>query len=137
MPALHHGGLVRIVRLHPTLVLSRKQILGVRNQRIAIPEADGVAIPRRVGILGGRVIASVGVDPANVVHHLVDQPRLGWRHDELVQKRLAKPARGAGRAAVADRVVLTTGAGKLVRLGFEDLLPSRRQLCGIGPALRP
>ena len=106
------------------------------HQRIAIPEADCVAIPGRIGIVGGRVAAPVGVDAADVVHHFVDQPRLCRRDDELVQKGLGKPARGAGRAAVADRIVLATRARHPFRLGIDGLLPGGRQPGRIRPAPR-
>src|SRR5690606_1326443 len=50
--------------------------------------------------------APIRIDAPDLVHHLVDQPRLLRRDDELLEERLHEPTRHAGRVAGAQRVVL-------------------------------
>ena len=60
----------------------------------------------RIAILRGDVVAAIGVDAPDVVHHLVDQPRLIRRDDELAEERFGQPARMPGRCAGGNRIPL-------------------------------
>lgn len=126
LPDLDRFDLVRIVGIAP-LIDSRLQLIGMDDQLVAIPEADGIAVIERKPILLRDVTAAIGVDTADVVHHLVDQIGLIRCDDEVAEERLGQPARVARRRAGRDRIPLDSFVGHLDTLG-ELPLKFRRQL---------
>src|SRR5690606_26197009 len=82
--------------------------------------------------------APIRIDAPDLVHHLVDQPRLLRRDDELLEERLHEPTRHAGRVAGAQRVVLDALLDALELLEATTLvlgreLRRRQRACGLVP----
>ena len=126
LPDLDGLDLLRVLGLR-ALVLAAAQRVRVDDELAAVPEADRVAVPERIAVGLGDVVAAVRVDAANVVDHLVDQIRLIGRHDEIAQERLRHPARMTRRRAIA-QVVELDALLDVVELRDEPPLVLGRQL---------
>src|SRR5262245_53442194 len=108
----------------------------MRDQRFAVPEPDRITIPTRVRVILGSVGTSVGINASNVIDHLVHEPGLSWRDDVLLKKRFGEPAWRSWGTAITDRVVLTTGLGKVLSFGVDHLLSRRCQFGRSRPRIR-
>ena len=76
----------------------------MRDEPVAVPESDGVAVPgvRAVHVL----VLLADVDAADRRPEVVDQVRLVRQVDELVRVRLEQKPRIPGRLAVGQAIVL-------------------------------
>src|SRR5262249_26046807 len=71
-------------------------------------ETDRVAIVKRIAVRLRYVIATIGVDPPDVVDHFVDQPRLIGCNHEFAKKWFGQPTRVARRRTRGNRIPLDT-----------------------------
>ena len=106
----------------------------MNHQLLSVPEADRVAVVEWIPVRLRDVVAAIGIDPPDVIDHLVDQPRLVWCDDELAQKRLCQPAGMARRGAGGDRIPLDAFPG--VRDPLQHLRVKLRSQFGGGQAVR-
>src|SRR5215470_10650204 len=95
---LHRADLVAVVGL-AAVVLAFFVADRVDDKRVAVPEADRVSRPRRVGLVLRHMTASVGVNAADFALLLVNPPNLFRSHYEFAKKWLGDPARKAGGEA--------------------------------------
>ena len=88
----------------PAREVGRQQILRVRDELVAVPEPDRVAVPgmRAVHVL----VLLTDVDASYPRPVIVDHVRLVRQVDELVRVGLEQPPRIAGRLAVRQTIVL-------------------------------
>ena len=124
--ALDRAGLVAVVGL-AALILAVGHANGVHDERLPIPEPDGVAGPQRLCRFFGDVSAAVGIDAARLTLLLVDPPGLAWRDDELFEEWLGQPARVSRRQAVAQLIPFVSG-GDFAKLRIERGLVARREI---------
>jgi hypothetical protein len=109
LPNLDGFHLLGVERLH-ALILSGPHLACVNHELVGVPEPDRIAFPERIRVGLARMIAAVGIDSADLVLHLVDEPHLVRRDDELLEERLDDPARHAGGLAVAQWIELDAAA---------------------------
>ena len=111
-----------------TAVFRAAQVVGLDDERVAVPVSDRVAVPPRLRLTLRRKLAAIEIDVTDAVVGLVlDQDQLR-RLDDLARLRLLMELQESHRHAVGVRIVL-----RLVH--FESLLPiSAAQVC---TAVRP
>jgi len=116
LDGLHLIGVVGI----PALIDPCLQLIRIHDQPRPIPEPDRVAVGNRQPVFSRDVLTPIGVDTADVIHHLIDEPRLIRRHDELAQERLGQPAGNTRRCARGNGIPLDS---------FLEVIKPLRQLC--------
>ena len=104
-PNLNRLHLFAVIRLRTLIVVSH-ELLSMKYQPMAVPDADGISVVQRILLVCRHMAAAIGINSAHTIVGLGDHRRLKGCNDVLAQKRHAQPARMARRGAGADGVEL-------------------------------